>query len=206
MNKFVLVGEVCGHFGIKGWVKIKSFMRPRAEITRFSEWFVYRDSLDNRSHIGDVDTATGEVDIADGVLEPARLQQSKEQGRHLIAKLAEFDSREQTERLIGAKLFIEKAALVPVQHGEHYWSDLIGLNVMNRDGINLGCVDHIVETGANDVLVIVDKGESVASEEVTASSNKEQVHKERLVPWNDQVIVDVDIEQSIMVVDWDADF
>jgi len=74
---------------------------------------------------------------------------------------------------------------LPESKDEYYWADLIGLEVVTTKDVNLGLVDSLMETGANDVLVV--KGDS-----------------ERLVPWiADEVIVKVDLESRIITVDWD---
>ena len=83
---------------------------------------------------------------------------------------------------------IERAQLPPVETGEYYWADLEGLSVVTTQGVNLGVVDYLLETGANDVLVV--KGD-----------------RERLIPFlRDQTIKSVDLTQSQIIVDWDPDF
>lgn len=72
--------------------------------------------------------------------------------------------------------------------GEYYWSELQGLEVITVEGESLGTVDHLLETGANDVLVV--KGE-----------------RERLIPFvMDQVVTEVDLEHGLIRVDWDKEF
>lgn len=80
-----------------------------------------------------------------------------------------------------------------LDNGEYYWSQLIGLKVVNTAGVDLGRVDHLVETGANDVLVVLD-----------FDQNDKNI--ERLLPWTEQVVLEVDFEQRTILVDWDADF
>jgi 16S rRNA processing protein RimM len=78
--------------------------------------------------------------------------------------------------------------LPPAPEGEYYWTDLIGLTVINREGVTLGQVDHLLETGANDVLVV--KGE-----------------RERLIPFLlELVVLEVDLAQRMLRVDWEEDF
>ena len=77
----------------------------------------------------------------------------------------------------------------------YYWQDLIGLRVINQQNIELGVVTKILETGANDVLV------------VTSEEEAETGNKERLIPWTlQQAIIAVDLEQGVLEVDWDPDF
>jgi 16S rRNA processing protein RimM len=89
---------------------------------------------------------------------------------------------------MGYEIGIRRDQLPVAQPGEYYWSDLQGLNVVTVDGHPLGRVDHLMETGANDVLVV-------------------QGERERLIPFVlDQVVVDVDLDKGEIRVDWDKDF
>ncbi|MDF2530149.1 MAG: rimM, partial [Gammaproteobacteria bacterium] len=98
----------------------------------------------------------------------------------------ECQDRDLAKRYVNAELAIARDELAELQSG-YYWTDLEGLKVVNTKGIEFGIVDYLLETGANDVLVV--KGES-----------------ERLIPYIKQVVQKVDLVQGIIVVDWDADF
>ena len=81
--------------------------------------------------------------------------------------------------------------LKPLAERDYYWIDLIGLSVINLEGVMLGKIDHLIETGANDVMV-------VHSEEQHASV----AGAERLLPWTATVVTRVDLENGVMTVDW----
>jgi 16S rRNA processing protein RimM len=90
--------------------------------------------------------------------------------------------------LIGCEIGVRREQLPPTSPGEYYWSDLEGLTVVTVQGEMLGTVDHLIETGANDVMVV--HGE-----------------RERLIPFvMQQVVVDVDLGKGEIRVDWDKDF
>jgi 16S rRNA processing protein RimM len=109
-------------------------------------------------------------------------------GKGIIARLESIHDRDEAARLLGAEIAVNREQLPPAPEGEYYWADLIGLTVQNHKGITLGQVDHLLETGANDVLVV--KGD-----------------RERLIPFLlEQVILDVDLAQRLLRVDWDEDF
>lgn len=117
-----------------------------------------------------------------------RLESGKVHGRVLLARFAGVTDRTQAERLTGAELAITRAQLPDLPPGEHYWADLEGLRVENLAGLDLGCVKTLMETGANDVLVVT--GE-----------------RERLIPWlRPDVIREVDLQARLVRVDWDAEF
>lgn len=106
----------------------------------------------------------------------------------MIALLEGVDDRNEAETWIGSDIYIPQDQLATLGDDEFYWTDLIGLNVINTDGVEFGRIDKMLETGANDVLVV--KGE-----------------QERLIPFvMHQVVVKVDLDGQQMVVDWDADF
>jgi 16S rRNA processing protein RimM len=109
-------------------------------------------------------------------------------GKGVIARLADCENRDQARALMGCEIGIRRDQLPATAPGEYYWRDLQGLKVVTIEGEWLGMVDHLIETGANDVLVV--KGE-----------------RERLIPFVlDQVIVNVDLDKREIQVDWDKSF
>ena len=162
----VLLGKVLAPFGVQGWVKVHSESRPIADIGRYRTW---------------------QLKLKDGWVN-VRVKAFKTQGKGLIAKLEGVNDRQQAEAMAGVAIAVDSSQLQALPEGEYYWRDLIGLRVLTVDGIDLGVVDHLLETGANDVLVL--RGE-----------------RERLVPLvMGQVVVSVDLAGRQMVVDWDPEF
>jgi len=164
-SKRVRVGRICGLFGVKGWVKILSYTEPRENVVGFAEWIVEHEGTERR------------VEVEAG----------RKAGKHVIAKLKGVDDRDDARRWIGAELSVERAALPPCEPGEYYWVDLEGLTVRNVRGETLGEVDHMMQTGANDVLVLTG-GE------------------DRLIPWVPSVVREVDVDGGYIVVDWEKSF
>ena len=114
--------------------------------------------------------------------------EGKAHGKGIIARLDSIHDRDEATRLIGADIAVDREQLPQTAGDEYYWTDLIGLTVINREGITLGQVDYLLETGANDVLVI--KGE-----------------RERLIPFVlSHTVLDIDLVQRVLQVDWDVDF
>ncbi|MGR3914214.1 MAG: ribosome maturation factor RimM [Gammaproteobacteria bacterium] len=173
----LIVGTVAGQHGVRGWLKVFSHMRPREEILQYERWLLAprhaapaRDAHDWR-----------EVEVA----------AVRAHGKQLLAKVAGIDTRDAAEELAGMRIAVHRAQLPPPAAGEYYWSDLIGMRVVNRDGEMLGRVDHLLETGANDVL-------SVMREDARG------LCAERLLPWGAGVIVEVDAAGGCIRVDWEA--
>lgn len=161
------VGKISGVFGIKGWVKVFSFTGYREDILRYSPWLLKKNNL------------TKTVEVITGQL----------QNQAVVVQLKGINDRNAAEMLIGWEIFIEKSQLPPVKENEYYWSDLIGLEVKNTEGLVLGVVDSLLETGSNDVLVV--QGEN----------------RQHAIPFiQPQVVLEIDLVMRKMRVDWDADF
>lgn len=166
-DKLVL-GRISGLFGVRGWVKVFSYTAPRTEILELGPWFIR----------------------VDGQWRRFPLREGKAHGKGVVARLADVEDRDAAARLLGADIAIDRSQLPQTGPTEYYWADLIGLRVLNLAGIDLGRVDHLLETGANDVLVAV----------------AEDGH-ERLIPFlHGQVVQKVDIPAGVIRVDWDPDF
>jgi 16S rRNA processing protein RimM len=165
-QQHISVGKISGVFGIKGWVKVFSFTDPRENILTYSPWLLKK---------GD---ETKTVNVVDGQL----------QGKTIVAQLTGVNDRDQAASLMGWDIFITQDQLPKAAKGEYYWSELIGLNVETIDGVQLGVVDSLLETGANDVIIV-------------------QGERERVIPFlQGQTIINVDLDAGKVVVDWDPEF
>ena len=166
-SDYLNAGEISGVFGVKGWVKVFSFTEPRENILRYSPWLLQKNNQ------------TKEVKVIGG----------RRQGNAIVAELESISDRDEALVLIGSKILIRKELLPKPKPGEYYWADLVGLQVETESGVKLGLVDHLLETGANDVLVVRD-GE-----------------QERLIPFlQQQTVLSIDLDAGLMIVDWDPDF
>jgi len=167
----VILGKIAGPYGVKGWLKVHSFTRPPAQILRYQNWLLAADR-----------------GAGDAAWRPARVESTREAGPKLLAKLTGVDDRTAGAALAGRWIAVAESQLEKLPAGEYYWSDLIGLTVVNRDGVELGAVENLIETGANDVLVVRDGG------------------LERLLPWAPRVIDEVEMDAGRLRVDWGADW
>jgi len=122
-------------------------------------------------------------------LRKVKLLNGRRQGKLVVAAIDGITDRDAAAALSGWKILIDKNQLPAPAEGEYYWADLLGLKVETDQGVALGVVDHLLETGANDVLVVKDGG------------------RERLIPFlQQQTVLKIDLENSLMVVAWDPDF
>lgn len=164
-DDWVVVGRVLAVFGIQGWIKVFSYTRTPLDIGHYREWWLSGTSDWQRYGVRAV----------------------REQGHGIVAQLEGVSERDAAAQLVGRDIAIRREALPALARGEYYWSQLEGLRVINALGIELGRVDHLLETGANDVMVVA--GE-----------------RERLIPYVAHVVQAVDLAQGVIKVDWDADF
>ena len=167
----ILLGHISGLFGVKGWVKIYSYTSPRVQIINYKNWY-----LKNNTGIGDFKSVT--------------LEDGRAHKEGVIAKLKTIDDRDSAAALLETEIWVDESELSGLEEGEFYWYQLTGLQVINLQRASFGTVEALLETGANDVLIV--RGEN---------------NKETLIPYiKDQVIKSVDLQAKRMVVDWDEDF
>ena len=162
----VVLGKVGAVFGVRGWVKLWSFTDPIENLLEYREFELGQE----------------------GRWRAARLAEGRKQGKGLAARFEGVEDRDAAAALVGAELAVPRSRLPAPAAGEYYWADLVGLEVVNRDGVRLGRLEQMMATGANDVMVV--KGE-----------------RERLLPFLPGRFVDeVDLEGGRIIVDWDPEF
>lgn len=162
----LIVGRISGLYGVRGWVRIYTYTDPRENILEYTPWLIDRD----------------------GQWVSINVEEGRVHGKGVVAKLVGCDDRTAAALLIGRDISIRREQLDLLCPGEYYWADLEGLRVVTVNGIELGVVDHLFETGANDVVVV--RGE-----------------RERLLPFvHGDVVRRIDLQHGVMEVDWDPDF
>ena len=164
-DDLICVGHILGAQGLKGWVRIFSRTSPRDNIVNYSPWIIEQGDESK------VVSITG-----------------RSQGKNVIARLEGCEDRSAAEALTGCRILITPEQLPGLQAGDYYWSDLIGLKVESLQGESLGVVASMIETGADDVMVL--NGD-----------------RERLIPFViDDIVHEVDLERKRLVVDWMPDY
>ena len=170
-SDYILLGKISGAAGLKGLVKVFSHTDPRIQITQYKQWFLRRKGEDWKT---------------------VKLLGGRVQGKNIVAQLDGVNSRNQAEELVGSSIAVRCDQLKKLDKGEYYWKDLIGLSVETIEGVCLGKLDWIFNSGSNDVLIIKDTDDK---------------RTERMLPFLiDDVVISIDLEQSLMVVDWDPEF
>lgn len=168
----IVVGRITTAHGIKGWVKLYSYTDPPEGILSYQPWLISRGRQQQT------------IEIAEG----------RWQGKYLVALPKGNTDRNQAEALAGWEIRIDKSLLPDLEAGEFYWYQLEGLVVQTVGGARLGIIAELLETGANDVLVVRADAESIDDEE-------------RLIPFvEEEVVTHVDMERGVVTVDWETDY
>lgn len=170
-EEMIVLGKIVSVHGIRGEVKVYSFTDPLDNLLDYRRWTLKRGNE----------------------VRQAELVQGRVQGNVLVAKLKGLDDREIARTFAEFEILVPRSELPVLDDGEFYWSQLEGLKVIDQNGQLFGILDHMLETGANDVMVVKPCAGSLDD-------------RERLLPYTDQCVQAVDLETGEIRVDWDADF
>ena len=168
----VVMGRVTAPFGVQGWFKVFTLTAQPDNLCEYGVWWLQRN----------------------GAWQEMKVVSAKVQGSTLVAKLAGIETREAAAALRGSDIGVPREQLPDAAKDEFYWADLVGLKVVNVEQQELGRVVRIVETGANDVLV------------VTEQDTKSGAAREILIPFIADAIKRVDIAAGVIAVDWGRDY
>jgi 16S rRNA processing protein RimM len=160
------MGRLLAPRGIKGWLKIKTFTEEPDALAEFSTWWL----KDKQGW------------------SPCEVEETELVHLGFSAKLAGVEDRNAAELMRGIDVALSRADL-PQYDDAIYWIDLIGLEVRNTENELLGHIDSLVETGANDVMVVKLEG-----------------GKDMLIPYSEQAVIDVDLKAKKITVDWQRDW
>lgn len=166
LDNWIVVGRFGRPHGVKGFVTVHSFTEPRDNILQYEDWYICLNNQWQAIKLSDVELLN----------------------KSIIAKVDGYPEREMVAQLTNVDIGIPQEKLEHLQSGEYYWHQLIGLNVVNLSGEDLGQVAELMATGSNDVLVVTGK-------------------KRCLIPYlPERYVLDINLDQQKITVDWDADF
>ncbi|MCP1602291.1 MULTISPECIES: ribosome maturation factor RimM [Pseudomonas] len=170
-EEMIVLGKIVSVHGIRGEVKVYSFTDPLDNLLDYRRWTLRRGTE----------------------VRQAELVSGRVQGNVLVAKLKGLDDREVARTYADFEILVPRSELPELDDGEFYWSQLEGLKVIDTNGQLFGILDHMLETGANDVMVVKPCAGSLDD-------------RERLLPYTEQCVQSVDLAAGEIRVDWDADF
>lgn len=165
-DRFIPIGRIGASWGVKGWVKVQSFTQPLDNILTYEPWYL------KQAHGWQIIKRTD----------------ARQQGKSIVAHFEGFNDCDETQVIRGAELAIPHDQLPSLSQHEYYWADLEGLEVIDQHDQKLGHISHLIETGANDVIVI--------------ANGKNRL----LIPYRLGVTVTkIDLASQQMRVDWELD-
>ncbi len=171
------VGRIADAWGIKGWFKVLPHSADPEALFSSKHWFLMPSERGAKTFTGVARLAITEV---------------KNHSDTVVASANGVTSRDAAEALRGARIFISRANFPAAAEGEYYWVDLIGLDVINREGVTLGTVSELLSTGAQTVLVI--------------DYHEEGKLMQRMVPFVTHYVDDVNLINRRITVDWQPDY
>ncbi len=179
------LGRIGEAWGIKGWVRIQPHSADTEALFASKDWYLQppepRFARGFSAFQGSVQSRVAEIKVhADGV----------------VARLEGMDDRNAAEALKGVRIHLPRSAFPATPEGEYYWVDLIGLQVFNREGIDLGVVRDLMPTGPTSVLVL----------EYPVVQDGVETVAERLIPFVSAYIDDVDRTARRITADWGVDY
>lgn len=155
------MGRVAGAYGVRGWVKVAPGGGVLETLAGVREWWI-----GGRAYL---------------------VAEAKVHGATVVAKLEGLETRGEAQRLKGEEVSVRRDSLPQPGEGHYYLDDLVGLEVVNEQGVRLGIVKRLFSNGAQDVM------------EVTG----ERTH---LMPWIPSVVKQVDLSGGRITVEWGSDW
>jgi 16S rRNA processing protein RimM len=171
------VGRIADAWGIKGWFKVLPHSADPEALFSSKRWFLLPAEKGPKTFSGTL---------------LLRVREAKEHSGTLVATAQEVDDRNGAEALRGARIFVPRSSFPTASPDEYYWVDLIGLQVVNREGVELGCVKELLSTGPQTVLVLQYEVDGQA--------------QERMIPFVAAYVDAVDLPGKRITVDWQPDY
>ena len=173
------VGYVSGPFGVTGSIRVTPFSTEADALLSVKTWWLEKSGL--RS---------------------VQVRTAKMHGGEVVAQLVGTLGRDAAEALKGAAVLVPRSDFPQLTQDEYYWSDLIGLDVVNLEGQSLGKVSDMMHNGAQSILRIAPSVDDAAAD-TAAAKDKAQ---ERLIPFVDHFVKTVDLAGRTITVDWGLDY
>lgn len=180
------VGRILDAWGVKGWVKILPHSTDPEALFSAKTWYLQAPDAKFRPGFS---LFSGTVSL--------KVDEAKIHSGAVVAKFSGLDDRDAAEALRGTRIFLSRSSFPAASADEYYWVDLIGLNVVNREGVALGCVRDLMATGPHSVLCV---------EYASTQEDGTSITAERMIPFVAVYVDKVDIAGKCITVDWQPDY
>ena len=188
------VARIAGAWGVRGGIRVQPYASDPQALFSSRRWFIQADEARPRPA---------------GAAAPPRLLRIKEAKSHgdgVVAVAHELADRTDAEALKGARIFVSRASFPTAGKDEYYWIDLLGMEVVNREGERLGTVADLMDTGAHSILRVVPAPDDAARGSDAAGPDAKPAPSERLIPFVSAYVDDVDTAARRILVDWGLDY
>ena len=182
----VEVGRILDAWGVKGWLKVLPHSTHPEALFAAKSWFL--QAADAKFRPG-FSAFSGTVALG--------IDEAKTHSDSVVVKVSGLDDRSAAEALRGARIFLPRSSFPAASKDEFYWVDLIGLDVVNREGVALGSVRDLMATGPHSVLCV---------EYTTTQEDGSSATLERMIPFVSVYVDAVDTAAKLITVDWQPDY
>ena len=171
------VGRIADAWGVKGWFKVLPHSASPEALFSSKRWYLLPPGQGAKAFSGAM---------------LLRVREAREHSDAIVASAREVDDRGAAEALKGARIFVPRSSFPTAGADEYYWVDLIGMEVLNREGLALGQVKDLMSTGPQTVLVVgyLEQGKAM----------------ERMIPFVSAYVDAVDLPGKRITVDWQPDY
>jgi 16S rRNA processing protein RimM len=173
-DDLIQVGHVTGAYGLRGGIRITPYSTDADALLSVKTWWLDKPSL-----------------------RPVKVRSAKQHSGDVTATLVDVTERDMAEALKGATVQVSRADFPQLPEDEYYWTDLIGLDVVNLQGEALGRVIDMMSNGPQSILRIAPAADPSAPDAKL---------EERLVPFVDQFVKTVDLKARLITLDWGLDY
>ncbi len=180
------VGRILDAWGVKGWLKILPHSTHPEALFSAKSWFLQAPEAKFRPGFN---AFSGTVTVS--------VDEAKTHSDSVVALITGLDDRNVAESLRGCRIFLPRSSFPAASKDEYYWVDLIGLNVVNREGVALGCVRDLMATGPHSVLCV---------EYTAVRDDGTSATDERMIPFVAAYVDAVDLPGKSITVDWQPDY
>ena len=169
--------RIADAWGIKGWFKVLPHSADPQALFSSTRWYLQPSEKGAKTFSGTV---------------LLRVRETKDHSDSIVARADGVEDRNGAEALKGARIFIPRSSFPTASDDEFYWVDLMGLDVVNREGVHLGQVSDLMATGPQTVLVV--------------EYESEDKPQERMLPFVSAYVDNVDLRERRITVDWQPDY
>jgi 16S rRNA processing protein RimM len=177
----IQVGRIADAWGLKGWFKVLPHSADPEALFSSKRWYLQPTERGKPAFVG---------------TQLMRIREAKVHSDNIVAVAHDMEDRDIAESLKGSRIFIPRSSFPTPELDSYYWVDLMGLNVVNREGVDLGVVKDLLATGPQTVLVI----------EYTENVDGEEKTLERMIPFVSHFVDDVNLAEKRITVDWQPDY